>query len=242
VKRSKEKINYVKRYLTSYEAMIKASNSQGLFDEAKLFELFAQQICSLWFGQPFTNLNSIRKNYPHVDLLSADKKVYVQVSTTIALGEKIKSTIDDTANDKTKAFEDIDKIIFFTLSLPNKSAFSSYKNGRISFDPKADIISINDILSKALGDSDFLDKVYSLVKQDDELVGALESSLENCLSLSESVLDSIGLFIGGDYSIDRTKEVDEIDRENSKDADLGVHEDERWYVKELSGLIEFMGC
>jgi hypothetical protein len=33
-----------------------------------------------------------------------------------------------------------------------------------------------------------------------------------------------------------------IDRGSSKDADLGVHEDERWYVKELSGLIEFMGC
>jgi hypothetical protein len=33
-----------------------------------------------------------------------------------------------------------------------------------------------------------------------------------------------------------------IDRESSKDADLGVYEDERWSVRELSGLIEFMGC
>jgi hypothetical protein len=136
VKSSKEKINYVKRYLTSYEATIKASNSQGLFDEAKLFELFAQNICSLWFGQSFTNLNSIRKNYPHVDLLSANKKVYVQVSTTMALWEKIKSTIDDTANDKTKDFENIEKILFFTLSLPNNRTYHSYKNGNISFDPR----------------------------------------------------------------------------------------------------------
>jgi hypothetical protein len=33
-----------------------------------------------------------------------------------------------------------------------------------------------------------------------------------------------------------------INKESSKDADLGVHEDERWCVRELSGLIEFMGC
>ena len=56
-------------------------NKNGLFDEAKMFELFAKEVCKLIFNQDFINLNDLKPNYPFFDLVSIDKKIYVQVST-----------------------------------------------------------------------------------------------------------------------------------------------------------------
>ena len=70
MKNSTERIAYITEYITSYESKIKAANKNGLFDNAKLFELFAIEICNLWFDQKFHNLNDEVLNYPGVDLLS----------------------------------------------------------------------------------------------------------------------------------------------------------------------------
>ena len=86
---SKERINFITEYISAYEQKIKIANKNSLFDEAQLFELFAQEICNLWYGKKFTNLNSIKKNYPCVDLLSEDGEIYVQVSTQEDIPGKI---------------------------------------------------------------------------------------------------------------------------------------------------------
>ena len=54
---SKERIDFIIEYISAYEAKIKIANKNSLFDEAQLFELFAQEICNLWYGKKFTKLN-----------------------------------------------------------------------------------------------------------------------------------------------------------------------------------------
>ena len=51
MKDSNVRVSYITEYITSYEAKIKALNKDGLFDSARLFELFAIEICKLWFKQ-----------------------------------------------------------------------------------------------------------------------------------------------------------------------------------------------
>lgn len=48
---SEIRINFISEYISSYESKIKLLNSEGLFDAAKLFELFAVEVGSLYFGQ-----------------------------------------------------------------------------------------------------------------------------------------------------------------------------------------------
>lgn len=54
---SKERIDFITEYISAYEKKIKIANKNSLFDEAQLFELFAQEICNLWYGKKFTNYN-----------------------------------------------------------------------------------------------------------------------------------------------------------------------------------------
>lgn len=91
---SAERIQYINDYIVNYENNIKILNKLGLFDNATLFELFAIECTSLWFGQRFFNLNSTRGNYPYVDLISENAEIFVQVSTNQNIPEKIKSTLE----------------------------------------------------------------------------------------------------------------------------------------------------
>lgn len=87
---SEIRINFISEYISAYESKIKLLNSEGLFDAAKLFELFAIEVGSLYFGQKLENLNIEKFNYPTVDLISEDKNFYVQVSTVKDIPNKIK--------------------------------------------------------------------------------------------------------------------------------------------------------
>ena len=91
---SSEKLNFIQKYMTEYETKLKLNNSLGLYDEAKLFEIFAQCICKIWFNMPFSNLNEKDSNYPYVDLISEDGSIYVQVTTNMDVPNKIKTTLE----------------------------------------------------------------------------------------------------------------------------------------------------
>ncbi len=62
MKDSNVRVSYITEYITSYEAKIKALNKDGLFDSARLFELFAIEICKLWFKQDFYNFANCNSN------------------------------------------------------------------------------------------------------------------------------------------------------------------------------------
>ena len=90
---SNERMDLIIEYMTSYEEKIKMANKNGLFDAAKMFELFAIEVCNVWFGQKFSNLNVETATYPYVDLISEDGELLVQVSTTQNVPTKIKGSL-----------------------------------------------------------------------------------------------------------------------------------------------------
>ena len=81
MKNSAERITFICDYIISYENKIKELNKQGLFDEAKLFELFASEVGKLYFGlsKPLKNLNIDTYSFPCVDLFSEEENIFFQV-------------------------------------------------------------------------------------------------------------------------------------------------------------------
>ena len=112
---SKERMDFIIDYMSAYEQKIKLANKNGLFDNAKMFELFAQNICGLYFNQKFYNLNDERCNFPYFDLISEDKKIYIQVSTTLDVENKIKSTLENVRDNKDNKYSEITEVYFFVL-------------------------------------------------------------------------------------------------------------------------------
>ena len=56
---SNERMGFIIEYMSSYDEKIKMANKNGLFDAAKMFELFAIEVCNVWFGQKFKFLYSL---------------------------------------------------------------------------------------------------------------------------------------------------------------------------------------
>ena len=112
---SKKQIDFITKYISAYKKQIELSNSRGLYDSAKLFESFACELCNLWFDQKFTNLNVDTNNYPHVDLVSKDGRIYVQVSTVKDIPSKIKNTLNKLDDTKDSRFDSVETVIFFVL-------------------------------------------------------------------------------------------------------------------------------
>ena len=47
---SNERMGFIIEYMSSYDEKIKMANKNGLFDAAKMFELFAIEVCLSCFG------------------------------------------------------------------------------------------------------------------------------------------------------------------------------------------------
>jgi len=73
------RIDFIAEYISAYESKIKLLNKNGLFDNAKLFELFAIEVGSLYLGQRLSSLNIGTYQYPCVDLIAEDNQTFVQV-------------------------------------------------------------------------------------------------------------------------------------------------------------------
>lgn len=69
-----ERIQFIAEYISAYEEKVKLLNKNGLFDAAKIFELFAIEVGSLYLGQRLSNLNITTYTYPCVDLIQRIKK------------------------------------------------------------------------------------------------------------------------------------------------------------------------
>ena len=73
-----DRMSFITDYMSAYKVKIELLNEKGLFDAAKMFELFALEICKLYFKQNFYNLNTTKSNFPIFDLISEDETIYVQ--------------------------------------------------------------------------------------------------------------------------------------------------------------------
>jgi hypothetical protein len=158
--------------MSSYDEKIKMANKNGLFDAAKMFELFAIEVCNVWFGQKFSNLNDETATYPYVDLISENRELLVQVSTVQDVPTKIKTTLEKIRDSKDKKCSDLKNIVFFVLSNNSIDKVREYSGdnqiGSISFTIKDNLITTNDIITKAQNDLNFQKKLYKVLKDEYE--------------------------------------------------------------------------
>ena len=216
---SAERLDYICGYMAAYENKIKMANKQGLFDAAKMFELFAANVCTLWFGQSFKNLNTETSTYPYVDLISEDKRLFVQVTTTLDLVNKVKKTLEKLRDSKDPRVSNVNNVVFFVLHNDNVDRVPDYAGsdliGNIPFTRKNDLISTQDILARAQNDLDFQLQLYDLFKADESNTSRNEELFKAALESTATVgLMNINCYLSGGYQIDRTALLEKVKSEN----------------------------
>ena len=217
---SNERMDLIIEYMASYEEKIKMANKNGLFDAAKMFELFAIEVCNVWFGQKFSNLNVETATYPYVDLISENRELLVQVSTTQNVPTKIKGTLEKIRDSKDKKYSTLKNIVFFVLSNNSIDNIKEYTGdnqiGRVSFTVKDNLITTNDIISRAQNDSNFQKKLYKVLKDEYENFDINIREFKGALELSSSGLKNIEGLINGEYEIDRSEFLEKIAKDNER--------------------------
>ena len=217
---SNERIQFISDYIISYENKIKILNKEGLFDSAKLFELFAIKVCTLYFKQPFFNLNINTFQYPCVDLISEDKNIFVQVSTIQDVPTKIKNTLESIRDSKYENIKNIKNVIFFMLSNESIDKVIDYKKGNkignFEFIKEKNLITTQDVIHKAQVDLDFQLGLYDILKKEEESVKTNLKSFKEALRDSSTCISSIEDKINGEYSIDLSEYIKNIKEQNHK--------------------------
>lgn len=221
---SENRINYISDYISAYESKIKLLNSEGLFDAAKLFELFAIEVGSLYFGQRLKNLNIEKFNYPTVDLISEDKTFYVQVSTNKDIPSKIKYTLEKIKESDDPNLKCIKCVKFFVLNNESvsrvKDLLGKKQIGEIPFSKNNDLITSSDILNKAKNDLEFQCKLYELLQKEEQSVQNNLSKWKEALKNSKVGLEDIDCKINKEYEIARTDIIQKIRAENYKNISI----------------------
>lgn len=217
---SNERMDLIVEYMTSYEEKIKMANKNGLFDAAKMFELFAIEVCNVWFGQKFSNLNVETATYPYVDLISENGELLVQVSTTQNVPTKIKGTLEKIRDSEDIKYSTLKNIVFFLLSNNSIDNIKEYSGdnqiGRVSFTVKDNLITTKDIITRAQNDSDFQKKLYKVLKDEYENFDINIRKFKDALELSSSGLKNIEGLINGEYEIDRSEFLEKIAKDNER--------------------------
>jgi hypothetical protein len=176
-----ERMDYIIEYISAYESKIALANKNGLFDSATLFELFAINVCELWFCQKFYNLNEKQSNYPYVDLVSEDNTIYVQVSTVQNVSSKIKSTLVKIKESNDTRFEKLKEVFFFVLNNDSIDQVKDYTGdnriGKIDFEKDKHLITTQNVVARAKTDLDFQIALYDLLEKDNTKISELSNKL-----------------------------------------------------------------
>lgn len=218
---SKERISFIIEYMSAYKEKIEMANKCGLFDAAKMFELFAIEICNLWFGQKFRNLNVETANYPYIDLISENIELLVQVSTIKDVPAKIKATLEKIRDSIDKKYSVVNNVVFFVLSNDSIDRVKEYSGdnqiGNISFTIKDNLITTADIITKAQNNLDFQKKLYTVLKDEFESFNTNGKKFCDALEFSRNVgLKNIDALINGEYEIDRNEFLEVIRKDNER--------------------------
>lgn len=218
---SNEKMSFINEYMNAYKEKINMANKYGLFDAAKMFELFAIEVCKLLFGQKFINLNTENSTYPYVDLISENKQLFVQVSTSQDIPKKIKMTLENIRDSKDERFSALNQVMFFVLSNDSVDKVQDYNGdkqiGKISFTKKENLITTRDIKNRAENDLAFLNSLYNVLKLEFDRFNESAEKLNEAIQFCRSIgLKNINGLINGEYEIDRSTLLKKIKEDNAK--------------------------
>ena len=219
---SSERMNAIADYISNYENKIKAMNKLGLFDNATLFELFAQNVAELYFKTKFFNLNTYKSNYPYVDLVSNDESLYIQVSTSTDAVAKITNTLENIKKSKNPRLGNINKIKFFMLQNDSIRNVKDVLIGKIDFKVNEDLITTETILQKAKTDLVFQKDLYDLLISDiEDLKKDADSFIESVKNSKVLINTNINCFINNEYEINRDNIINKIN--NDKYKNILIH-------------------
>lgn len=219
MKHSAERIEFIHDYIHSYEKKIKELNKQGLFNDAKMFELFASNVGQLYLGltKPLTNLNIDNATFPCVDLFSEDGNVFCQVSTCQNVPAKIRATLKKIKDSKLEKIKSIKEVYFFVLSNKSINKVKDLTIGNVTFVKSKNLITTSNIIEKAIDDLVFQEKLYFLLKKEDEMFKSNFKKYQEAIDYdSKVILNDIDEFINKTYHIDISTQIDEINSNKDK--------------------------
>lgn len=219
MKNSMERIKFISDYIFAYENKIKELNKQGLFDAAKMFELFASEVGRLYLqlSKPLINLNIETSTYPCVDLFSEDGNIYCQVSTCQNVPDKITRTLNKIKNSKNEIIKSIKEVYFIVLNNESISRVNDTTIGKITFNKSKNLITTSNIISKAKENLSFQESLYCLLKKDDDLFKKdFKKFQDSMLYDSRVILDDIDEYINKSYYIDLSSQISEINAKKNK--------------------------
>ena len=144
----------------------------------------------------------------------------MQVSTVQDVPTKIKTTLEKIRDSKDKKCSDLKNIVFFVLSNNSIDKVREYSGdnqiGSISFTIKDNLITTNDIITKAQNDLNFQKKLYKVLKDEYENFNINIRKFKGALELSNSGLKNIEGLINGEYEIDRNEFLEKITKDNER--------------------------
>lgn len=79
----------------------------------------------------FTNSNTQKFNHPHIDLISEDGELNIQVTTRGDIQNKIKSTLVDIRDSSNSEAKKIKRVMFLVLHNDKMKDIVSYKKNRL---------------------------------------------------------------------------------------------------------------
>lgn len=224
MKNSDKRMRFISNYISAYEENIELNNKAGLFDAAKLFELFAIEVGGLYFGQKLLNLNIGKHNYPAVDLISSDKSFFVQVSSKYDIPSKIKSTLEKIRDSKNEDIKKIRSIKFFVLNNDSISKVQNFEGkmriGNIDFNKERDLITTRTIIDRASTDLEFQCKLYEILLNEERSIKDNIFKFNEAIENSKVSLANIESRINGEYEINRQNLVDKINYDNYKNISI----------------------
>ncbi len=218
---SDERFGFISTYISAYEEKIKLVNKEGLFNSAKLFELFAIEVGSLYLGYGLKNLNIDMFTFPHVDLVAEDEETYIQVSTVNDIPSKIKSTLEGISKSDKEYVKKIKKVKFILLNNESVDKVNDLTIGNLSFCKDTDLITTKNILQKAENDLKFQNNLYELLKKEVDGISFNSDKLYKAIEISKSIgLKNIDCKINNEYEIDRSELIKRITSDDHKNITI----------------------
>ena len=214
----KEEIRYLTDFLSSYRSRIRMLNKCGLFDEAKLFESFAIEVCGLLFtGKKFRNLNETKPNYPFFDLISNDEEIFVQVSTQKDCANKIRDTLDKIEKGDLLTSGKTQTLKFFLMESCDIRVIKSKTIKGIKFAKTKDIVSVDYIITKVSSNPSFCHALYDLISEREKKLGYDSAKLSEAISEAKIILEKrIPDTINGVTHINRDDLIEVINNSKEK--------------------------
>ena len=139
----KKYVEYVIDKIALLRAEISSLNKQGYNDANLYCENIVKNIMNIVYDYDLINLNSIKNNYPGVDLGDYQKKIAVQVTST-KTSQKVNKSLEKIEDNNIR--DDFDIIYIFILT-KKQSTYKINEEYR-SFDYKKYIIDFDDIIDE----------------------------------------------------------------------------------------------